>query len=211
MPLPTFAPPTNPPTRAETLNRTQAAARLGLNGPGVDKLVRAGLLGLPIRTDDVERLMGRDRLQVTEGELSVLRTDARAQSDRSKYPMDDRKWVGFHVQHTDDELAESSLRWWRCDPERVVDNELLAVTVATFPVAVYRILGKAKTIVRADETTSRHAFTGQLLGRVHPGMSTTFPQDTPGHLHQMARQIMNSRIAVSSGGPIGYLEPGTRT
>ncbi len=207
MPLPTFAVPANAPARTAILNRTQAAARLGLNGPGVDKLVRAGVLGLPIRADDVERLMGRDRLQVTAGELTVLRTDARAEADPTKYPVDNRKWVGFHVQHTDDELAESSLRWWRCDPERVVDNELLAVTVATFPVAVYRILGKADTIVRPDETTPRHAFTGQLLGRIYPGVSTTFSQKTPGHLRSMAEQIMNSVISVVSGGPIGYLEP----
>lgn len=208
MPLPTFAAPTNPPARPETLNRTQTGSRLGLNGPGVDKLVRAGILDLPIRTDDVERLIGRDRLQVTAGELTVLRTDARASSDPVKYPMDNRRWVGFHVQHTNDELAESSLRWWRCDPERVVDNELFTVTVATFPVAVYRILDKTATIVRPDETSSRHSFAGQLLARVHPGMVMTFPQDTPGHLRLVARQILNSRITVDSGGPIGYLHPG---
>jgi hypothetical protein len=40
-------------------------------------------------------------------------------------------------------------------------------------------------------------------------MSVTYRQDTPGHLRLMARQIMNSRIVVSSGGPIGYLESGT--
>lgn len=208
MPLPTFAAPAKSPTRPETLNRTQAGARLGLNGPGVDKLVRAGILNLPIRTDDVEQLTDRDRLQVTTGELTVLRTDARALSDPVKYPMDSRKWVGFHVEHTNDELAESSLRWWRCDPERVVANELFAVTVATFPVAVYRILGKSATVIRPDETSSRHGFAGQLLARVHPGMAMTFPQDTPGHLRLMARQILNSRITVDSGGPIGYLHLG---
>lgn len=208
MPLPIFAAPTDSPACPETFNRTQAGARLGLNGPGVDKLVRAGILDLPIRADDVERLMGRDRLRVTAGELTVLRTDARALSDPVKYPMDNRRWVGFHVEHTNDELAESSLRWWRCDPERVVDNELFAVTIATFPVAIYRILGKSATIVRPDETSSRHGFAGQLLGRIHPGMVTTFPQGTPGHLRLVARQILNSRITVDSGGPIGYLHPG---
>lgn len=207
MPLPTFAAPTTAPVRAETLNRTQAAARLGINGPGLDKLIRAGILGLPIRADDVERLMGRDRLEVTAGELTVLRTDARAEADSTKYPLDSRKWVGFHVQHTDDELADSSLRWWRCDPDRVIDNELLAVTVATFPVAVYRIIDRSDTIVRPGEATPRHAFRGQLLGRMQPGASIVFPQGTPGHLCAMAKQVMSSGISVNSGGPIGYLEP----
>lgn len=206
MPLPTLAPPTTPQPQPETLNRTQAAARLGLNGPGVDKLIRAGMLGLPVRPDEVKRLMGRDRLQVVAGELTVLRTDARAESDPAKYPDDDRRWVGFHVEHPDDALAASSLRWWRCDPARVLDNELLVVTVATFPVAVFRILDKTATIIRPDEATSRHAFSGQLVARVHPTMAVTYPQNTPGHLRTMAKQIMNSRITVDSGGPIGYLE-----
>lgn len=210
MPVPTFAAPAPQPEQPQTLNRTQAAARLGLNGPGVDKLVRAGILSLPITRDDVERLTGRDLLQVTAGELTVLRTNARAAADPTRYPADTRRWVGFHVEHTDDELSDSTLRWWRCDPERVIDNELLAVTIATFPVAVYRILDKSETIMRPDESTSRHSFTGQLLGRVHPNMAPTFPQNTPGHLRALAKQIMSSRITVDSGGPIGYLEPRPR-
>ena len=68
--------------------------------------------------------------------------------------------------------------------------------------------GQRPPIVRPDESTPRHGFTGQLLARVHQGMSVTFAQDTPGHLRMLARQIMNSRITVDSGGPIGYLEVG---
>jgi len=207
MPLPTFAAPAAPTRRPDTLTRTQAAARLELNPAGVDKLVRAGILGTPIRTADVEPLTGREPLRVDSGQLTVLRTDARAEADREKYPHDPRKWMGFHVEHTDDELAETSLRWWRSDWERVVDNELLAVTLATFPVAVYRILSKERSYTRADEDSPRHRYAGELLARVHPGMTVVLRQATPGHLRLLARQIMNSRIVVSSGGPIGYLEP----
>jgi hypothetical protein len=209
MPLPTFAPPATPTPRPDTLTRTQAAARLELNPAGVDKLIKAGMLGLPIRAADVDKISGRERLQVLNGELTVLRTDARAEADRDKYPADPRRWMGFHVQHTDEELEAASLRWWRSDPHRVLDNELFAVTVATFPVAVYRILGIAGSITRADEDTPRHHYAGQLLARVHPGLETTFPQDTPGHLRTLAKQIMDQRIVVTSGGPVGYLEPTT--
>jgi hypothetical protein len=207
MPLPTFAPAATPTPRPATLNRTQAAARLELNPAGVDKLVKAGILDLPIKADSVARLTGRERLQVLDGELTVLRTDARASADRDKYPDDRRTWMGFHVEHSDEDLEAASLRWWRSDMHRVVDNELFAVSVATFPVAVYRILGTAGSITRADEDTPRHHYAGQLLARVHPGMEVTYPQDTPGHLRGLAKQIMHSRIVVSSGGPIGYLEP----
>lgn len=209
MPLPTFAPPATPTPRPTTLTRTQAAARLELNPAGIDKLVKAGMLGLPIKATSVDKITGRERLQVLDGELTVLRTDARAEADRDKYPADPRTWMGFHVAHSDEDLEAASLRWWRSDPHRVVDNELFAVTVATFPVAVYRILGTAGSITRADEDTPRHHYAGQLLARVHPGVETTFHQDTPGHLRALAKQIMASRIVVSSGGPVGYLEPTT--
>jgi hypothetical protein len=206
MPLPTFAPPATPTPQPDTLTRTQAASRLELNPAGIDKLVRAGILSTPITADEVQHLTGRERLQVTSGALTVLRTDAREEADRSKYPADSRRWMGFHVQHSDQDLEAASLRWWRSDPAKVIDNELFVVTVATFPVAVYRILERADSVTRADEDVPRHHYAGQLLARVHHGMSVIYPQDTPGHLRLMAKQIMSSRIVVSSGGPIGYLE-----
>jgi hypothetical protein len=208
MPLPTFAPPATPTPRPDTLTRTQAASRLELNPAGVDKLVRAGILSTPIKAAEVEQLTGRERLQVTSGALTVLRTDAREEADREKYPDDPRRWMGFDVEHSDEDLQAASLRR-RSDPAKVLDNELFVVTVATFPVAVYRILKRTDSVTRTDEDTPRHHYAGQLLARVHPGMSVTYRHDTPGHLRLMARQIMNSRIVVSSGGPIGYLESGT--
>ncbi|MEU4607642.1 hypothetical protein AB0F43_32045 [Kribbella sp. NPDC023972] len=208
MPLPTFVPAENPHPRARILNRTQTAARLGINGPGVDKLVRAGMLSVPIELEEVERLAGRPRLQVAAGELTVLRTDARAEADPAKHPHDTRKWIGFHVQHSDDELADSSLRWWRSVPERVIDNTLFAVTVATLPVAVYAISSpKVASFQYPGEPFVRHHYAGQLLARAHPRMVVTYPQDTRDDLRDLARQIMNSTIRVDSGGPIGYLEP----
>lgn len=207
MPLPTFVPPAVPAPRARTLNRTQAAARLGLNGPGVDKLIRAGMLSVPIELDEVERLADRRRLQVATGELTVLRTDARAEADPVRYPHDPRQWVGFHVEHTDAELSDSSLRWWRSDPARVKDNVLFAVTVATFPVAVYEIKGTVESFQRDGEAWQRHHYAGKLIARVHPRMVPTYRPDARGDLGELARHIMTSTIAVDSGGPIGYLEP----
>lgn len=206
MPLPTFAPAATPTLRPDTLTRTQASSRLELNPAGVDKLIRAGVLSAPIKTIEVERLSGRERLQVTSGGLTVLRTNAREEADREKYPDDLRRWMGFHVEHSDEELEAASLRWWRSDPAKVIDNELFVVTVATFPVALYRVTGRTGSVTRADEETPRHRYGGQLVARVHPGMAVTYLQDAPGHLRLMAKQIMTSRIVVSSGGPIGYLE-----
>jgi hypothetical protein len=207
MPLPTFVAPEVPQPRPRTLNRTQAAARLGINGPAVDKLVRAGMLSRPIEAAEVERLAGRPRLQVASGELTVLRTDARAEADPEKYPQDPRKWVGFHVDHTDHELMDSSLRWWRSDPERVVDNTLFAVTVATFPVAVYAITMRMDSFQRAGEPWMRYHYSGDLLARAHSRMVVTYRPHTRSRLSELARQIMTSTISVASGGPIGYLEP----
>ncbi len=206
MPLPTFASPATPEPSSTTVTRTQAAARLQVPAAGVDKLLKAGMLSTPIRDTEIERLAGRERLRVESGALTVLRTNSREVADRAKYPGDPRRWMGFHVEHSDAELEDASLRWWRSDPQKVLDNELFVVTIATFPVAVYRILQRVDTVIRADEERPRHHYRGELLARVHPGMSVTYPQNTPGHLRALAQQIMASRVVVSSGGPIGYLE-----
>ncbi|MFG1802433.1 hypothetical protein ACGFI4_20025 [Micromonospora carbonacea] len=205
MSLPTFAAPTTPATPSATLTRTQAAGRLGLHPAGIDKLVRAGIFEVPIAGTLVNEIAARQRLRVVDGELTVLRTDARADA----YPGEDRQFIGFHVAHTHDELEQTSLRWWRSDPTRILGNVLMAVTLATIPVAVYRITGQIGEKYRDGEDAPRHHYAGQLLARVHPGMHRTYPQSTPGHLRDLAKQIMKSRIAVSSGGPIGYL--GTHT
>lgn len=206
MPLPTFA-SAGESEPQKTLSRTAAAARLELHVAAVGKMIRAGMLPVPIATDAIDQLRDRPRLQVVAGELTVLRTDARAIADAGKYPDDPRRWMGFHVDHTDVELEDASLRWWRSEPGRVVDNELFAVTVATFPVAVYRIFGLEASRTRADEDAQRHHYAGQLLARVTPGMIVSRREPIPGHLRGRVDQIMASRITVASGGPIGYLEP----
>lgn len=207
MPFPVLAPsPT--PVGATTLNRTRAAARLGVNGAGLDKLIRAGLLSLPLQLSDVDKLTGRDRLTILDGELTVLRMDARVVADDRQHPGDPRRWAGFHVEHSDLELDESSLRWWRADVARVLDNQLLAVTVATFPVALYLITEEVASGRRPDETWERHRFGGDLLARMTPGTVLTYTDAASPH-RKLAEQIMTSRIVVDSGGPIGYLEPTT--
>lgn len=193
--------------RPETLSRTVAAGRLGVHPAHLDKMIRAGMLAVPITTASIEALAGRSPLRVLSGELTVLRTDARRASDASEHVFDGRQWIGFHVSHTDQELGETSLRWWRSDPARVLDNELLAVTVATFPVAVYRITEHKDSMTRPDEDAPRHHYAGDLLARVTAGMMVTRCDPMPGYLNPLVDQIMASRISVNSGGPVGYLEP----
>lgn len=204
MPLPTFAVPAHAPRpRSATLTRNQAASRLGLSLALVDKLMRAGILETPILAATVDGLADRSMLAVVAGELTVLRTDARADA----HPGEDRRYIGFHVEHTDAELEATSLRWWRSEPAHVLDNELFAVTVSTVPVAVYGVHEHLESIYREGEDKPRHRYAGVLLGRVYPGMAARTLPHTPGHLRDRVEQIMASRIKVSSGGPIGYLQP----
>ena len=200
MALPEFA-PAEVPFTDKKLSRTQVAARLGVHLAAVDKMIRAGMLQHPFLESAIRRIEGRKRLQVVEGELTVLRTDAREPAREGE----DRKFIGFHTEHTDEQLAETSLRWWRSDPERVLDNELFAVTVGTYPVALYLLTERAGTITRDDEDVPRHHYKGRLLARVRPGMIVSIQKDIPGYLKQRAEQLMNSRIVVNSGGPVGYL------
>lgn len=203
MPLAKFAPPTRAYEPApDTLTRSQAASRLGIAMGAVDKLVSAHVLALPIRSDVVERIERRGYLVAEEGELTVLRTDAR----KPAYPSEDRKWIGFSTGHSDIELEQTSLRWWRSDPRRVIGNELFAVTIASVPVAVYKIDGVEDERVRRGEDRPRFHYRGILLHRSHPGMpDLPLSPAVPVRYRDQVRQIMSSRIKVLSGGPIAYL------
>lgn len=47
-----------------------------------------------------------------------------------------------------------------------------------------------------------------MVGALAPAGRTLTPRSAmPGDLRPLVKQIMDSRITVSSGGPIGYLEP----
>jgi hypothetical protein len=89
------------------------------------------------------------------------------------------------------------------------DNELFVVTVATWPVAVYRILGKAETIVNRRGHPTAQLYRPAPQPRA-PQHVHDLSQDTPGHMRLLARQITYSRITVDSGAPIGYLKLGAR-
>lgn len=213
MSLPTFVAYPKPTATAPTIKPNAAAARLGISRGSLDKLVGAGILPPPISADLVEELARRPKLAVSSGELTVLRTAARA----TAYD-EDRAWIGFHIDHTDDEVDQTSLRWWRSEPDRVIGNQLYAVTVSTVPVAVYSITRVLHSQQRTTETGLRHHYEGTLLARIGTGPgSSTSPHGltttpifhlTAGHpLLARVETIMGSRITVSSGGPIGYLEP----
>lgn len=206
MPFPTFAPVDGVKSPPVELTRQQIASRLGLHRAGVEKIIDAGMLEHPFMASEVDAMANRQRLRVVDGELTVLRTDARADADLTEKPW--RRYIGFHTTHTNGELEATSLRWWRSTVETVLGNELFAVTVATFPVALYRITGHLRSFTREGEKHQRHHYEGQLLARVHPGMKIRLEADIPEHLKNPTRQVMESRIVVSSGGPIGYLKPG---
>lgn len=198
MAMPTLTTSPAPLTRAAIMTRNEAAHALDLSLTAIDKLIHTGVLGTPISATLVEKLARRPLLSAISGELTVLRTDARQPTP----PDDDRTATGFHTTMSTHELIETSLRWWRCDPDRVVDNELFAVTVATIPIAVFLItrhLNQRTSGVR----TVRHHFDGDLLARRTPDGDTT----APAALHERVTTIMSSRIYTTSGGPIGYLTP----
>jgi len=206
MPLPVLAAPADgPESRPATISRSVAATRLDIAYGSVSKLVRCHVLPVPIPAALVDKLAARPDVVVVHGELTVLRTGSKEPADPAKYPEDERAHIGFDIALTDAELEETSLRWWRSDPEVVLDNEVFTVTVATVPVAVYRITAHVGSYTRPDENRPRHHYAGQLLGRLRADLEPDMRQDTPGHLRVLARQILTSRIRTSSGGPIAYL------
>lgn len=203
MPTPVFVVDSAATPDREFLTRAAAASALNMSITSVSKLVRANILSLPISAAVIDELSRRPQLRVIEGELTVLRTDART---ASLDPDDDREFLGFHTEQTDAEIEEACLRWWRSSPARILDNELWAVTVSTIPVAVFQITDHLDQTDPSAGDLNRHRYGGKLLARMHPGLGEVkVRESTPGHLRAGVAQIMKSRIEVSSGGPIGYL------
>ena len=193
-----------PALRSSRLVGGEVSNVLGVDDSAARKLLRSGTLPEPTPASTLAPLRGWPMLTVSEGALTVLRTDARKASV-DRHPQDVRRWIGFHVEHTDTELAESSLRWWRSNPETTVDNQLFAVVVAEFPVALYLIDKHFNSMIREDEIRPRHQFEGRLLARITPGLSVRYTEGLPDWLVVPCRQVMTSRIQLVSGGPIGYL------
>lgn len=206
---------TVPPRRPipPTMTRGAAAAALDLSRNGVDKLVVSGLLPDPIPRDAVAALANRSVLQVDRGEITVIRQGMLAPAD--PFEGDPRTRTGFHTTMTDDELDAASLRWWRCDPQRVVANGLLVVVVATIPVAVYRVGVGSDIDYLLEPESGRAAFTGRLLARWGdtpeqivarcrpiPSSPMTAAQQP---LAAVAATIMGARVHTESGGPVAYL------
>lgn len=207
MPIPTIRPPRNSsgadPTRLVT--RAEAARRLDVNASGgLRKMMRCGLLPESPTDADVGRWEGRPFLGLASGELTVLRTDSKEPSP-PVYPKDPRRWLGYDVTMTDVELEDASLRWWRCKPARVLYNELFAVTIAEFPVALYLLHEHVDQRRFGDEEFDRHRFAGALLARLDDNLELDV-RSSPALPESDVRTIMSSRIRTTSGGPIGYLE-----
>ena len=206
-PLPSFDMPDAARPARVTITRSQAAARLGMAPAGVDKLIRAGLLTVPLEAATVDELAARRFLKVVDGELTVLRTDAQGDADPSRYAGDNRRFVGFGVGMDPEDRDAANLRWWRSDPARVLDNQLFAVTVATFPGVVYDLGATTGSIQRPGEDFLRYRYSGRALAWLSDGLVVHYAPGIPGHLRTRAAEIMASRIHAPSGGPIAYLGP----
>lgn len=218
--IPTFLLATTPPGGGP-LSRHAAAARLGIGYDSLSKLIRAGILDEPLNTEAVDELAHRRWLTTRTGELTVLRTDGPPVSEGQQ-----QRAFGFAVDFTDAQVAEASLGPWRSDPDRVEQNQLLAVVLSTVPVAVYDI-ERREPVVVDDQGHPRYTYVGTLLTRLHPGpillsqareefasaregagsVSIVKNQNLPAPDPRIvaAEIIMNSRIRVESRGPIGYL------
>lgn len=183
----------------EHLTRGQAASMLSISPAGVDKLLRAEMLPTPIPRDLVESWRGRTELVVKDGALTVLRADSITPATEDP----ERPYMGYATHMTDIEMTLASLRWWRTDPDTILDNELFVGTISTIPYALWRITKNVGT--RGSGTYARHAFAGQLIARGYP--NTHVPMTKDPDLIQAARMIFGSRIYTESGGPIAYLTP----
>lgn len=179
---------------ADHLIAAAAAGLLDIAPASVRKLAEAGLItqepeGYP-RTE-IEALAALPLIEAHHGEIAVLRTTG-CGSPNATTP-------GVHIEMDEPSLDQACLGMWRGDTERILAAHLFVVTVATIPLAVYRLTG----ILHTEGTghAQRHRLGGTLLAR--RGHHSTSSHDTA--LQADADLIMTGRVITTSGGPIAYL------
>lgn len=180
-----------------TLTLPQVASMLGISVAGARKLVDAGVLTKPTPVSAVASLAARSSLHITDGEITVLRTGPQVLDDTDP----DRVHMGYDEAMTDQEAEDGNLRWWRCEPERVLRSGLFLVTISTIPLALYEV-----TNCLTPDSAPRHHFAGNLIAR-HVGEQGTWraaSQPTVITADEV-NTIMSSRVYTRSGGPIAYL------
>lgn len=225
--IPQFTVTQSATTRRPDITRHAAATALGVNSASLTTLINTGILAEPLTRESVQSLAHRGWLSAAAGELTVLRVGELASSNGDLT----RPSIGFSLDLSDADLEAAVLRWWRSNPDRILRNQLFAVTVRTIPVALYQITGVANGGVPIidDQGHARYHYEGTLLARlvnrstlslgevrraassVISGAATTdtfvivgdTSRDNP--YATAIKQIMHSRIVVKSGGPIGYL------
>lgn len=172
-----------------------AAGLLDLAPAGIAKLAAAGILSTSqgrFHRADVEALAALPQLHVTGGEILVVRL---AGGD----PATGR----VHVDATDQELIATALQGWRGDARRMTSCPLLVATVATIPVAVFRITGLASTTTSSSRTVAnreRHRLEGVLLGRRGREVMCADAQE-----RAWTELVLGSRVVSRSAGPVAYL------
>ncbi|WP_394277271.1 hypothetical protein [Luteococcus sp.] len=179
----------------EHLVAAAAAGLLDISPAGIAKLAAAGILEPDrsrFRRVDVEALAALPQLRVTGGEILVLRLDG-----------GDPSTGGVHLDMTDQELTAAALQGWRGDVQRMTACPLLVVTVATIPIAVFRITGLAGTTPAASRTVAnreRHRLDGVLLGR-------RGQEVVAGEAEERAwvELVLGSRVVSRSAGPVAYV------
>ncbi|MDV6271377.1 hypothetical protein [Rhodococcus globerulus] len=126
-----------------------------------------------------------------------------------------RAWIGESATLTDTDVVDANSRWWRCNPDRIVDAGFLPVTIAGFVVTILHIQGLRDTANRKWDSKQgrtihqvRHAFDATLAARVrelgHPASNFIDPTLTSQEANHV-RTILGGRSSAHSGGPIAYL------
>ncbi|NUV32303.1 helix-turn-helix domain-containing protein [Streptomyces odorifer] len=192
------------------ITTVRAAAQLGLAVGTLRKLTDSGIFPVlrargnrtVMPAADILALARRELVgpeAVGARELPVLRVGVaeRVEGDQG------REWAGFATHLSPQDLHPALSGWWRCDPERVVQAGLMAVTLGHYVVAV--LTGINGYDSRGD---GRYRFHGTLAGSV---TELVTPQqwvnpDAPGA--DRARLLLGRRLESESGGPVAYVRPG---
>jgi hypothetical protein len=187
------------------LNAKTVARMLGISPHFVRMLEETGILP-DTRCSRVTEMSHRSVLVPSGAEQPVLRTGVEG------FDAGEQRVIGYSDDMSDVDVVEANRKWWRADPDKIINARYLPVSCGSFIVALLVIdgLDESARVEATDKngkpfTEVRHSFKARLVARHDAETGATVMHSSDADDIEAANLLVGHFQRSVSGGPIAYL------
>lgn len=187
------------------LNAKTVARMLAISPHFVRTLEESGVLP-DMRCSRVTDMSNRSILVPNGAGQPVLRTGAEGFDDV------EQRVIGYSDDMSDADVVEGNRKWWRVDPEKIVNARYLPISCGSFIVALLVVdgLDESARVETTDKngkrfTEVRHSFKARLVARHDAETGATVMHSKDADDIEAANLFVGHFQRSVSGGPIAYL------